>query len=115
MFLNVQGAAQAVGAEHAAFHDAKRTRACPGHALQESPKVNSIMVMVVQDLVCDFDLAGFVMFLFAHCVGPPRRVTIANRLDSGFIPVIGDHCLRKPPRVGRTFLPTLGIESCRAG
>jgi hypothetical protein len=83
MFRYVRREAQAIGTEHSAFHDAKRARTRPGHALQEAAAVDAIMVVVVQDLVRDFDLAGFAMFL-VHWVKPPRCVIIANH-STGFL------------------------------
>src|SRR5215469_10097233 len=54
---DLRNSAQAVRVQYPAFHHTKGSRPCPGHALQESPPVNSVVVVVVQELI---------FFLFGH-------------------------------------------------
>ena len=51
---NLGKTAEAVGLQDPAFHHAKGAGAGPGHALQETSAVNSIMVVVMQEFVFGF-------------------------------------------------------------
>ena len=46
--------AQAVRLQYAALHHAQRARSCPRHALQKSAAIDSVLVVIVQDLVFHF-------------------------------------------------------------
>jgi hypothetical protein len=53
------------------------------------------MIVVVQDPVCDFDLAGFVLSFMLHCLTPRIRVTIANYPGEVLFPPDGARCAGK--------------------
>src|SRR5208283_3560156 len=62
--------AQAVGVEYAAFDDAKGARPSPRHTLQETPAVDSIVVVIMQNFVVDVGLHTVVAILFIHLRAP---------------------------------------------
>jgi hypothetical protein len=51
VLLDLGQATQTVGPEYSAFDHTKSAGSGPSHALQEPTAVNSIMVVVVQDLI----------------------------------------------------------------
>jgi len=45
------GIAEAVGPQNASLHDEQGSRAGPGHAVQESTAVNSIVIVIVKNQI----------------------------------------------------------------
>src|SRR5215467_9610315 len=54
LITNDRQAAQAVRLQHAAMHYAQGSGPGPGHAFQESPAIDAVVVVIVQDFILYF-------------------------------------------------------------
>jgi hypothetical protein len=71
LLLELRETAEAVGLKDSALDQAEGSGSCPGHALQKTSAIDSVVIMIMQDLIFAVALHCVLPILFGEAARQP--------------------------------------------